>query len=453
MECPVCCVTYTKIQRRRIACVQCSYECCAACVRQYILQSSHDADCMSCHRPVDREFLTTNLTRAFVDGDYKRHREEVLVEREIALLPSSQHLVKNYRLAERLKEQLRQADLRIVQVQDELDRLRNGRDSTRDRIARIVRSGFNSSGAFRDVEDAAERERRAFVRACPSSECRGFLSSQLKCGTCDSWACPECNECLGTVKDAPHTCDPANVATARLLRRDTKACPRCATPIYKIDGCDQMFCTQCHVAFSWRSGRIENGTVHNPHYYAWLRSRSANGDIPRNPGDDPMQVCGGAAAGADTVPGVWQVDRVLRAHGYPPEDILSQRIMSYHREVRHIQFVEMPRVRVADHTPDEITRDLRLKYLLNLVDRDEFKRQLVIREKSRAKRQELRQIYDTFVAVAADILRGLTADVRAAQTPPPDALLELRAIAEHSNAALEQVTKQYGSAFFRVTVV
>ena len=91
--------------------------------------------------------------------------------------------------------------------------------------------------------------------------------------------------------------------------------------------------------------------------------------------------------------------------------------------------------------------------MLNLVDRDEFKRQLVIREKSRAKRQELRQIYDTFVAVVADILRGLTADVRAVQTPPPDALLELRAIAEHSNAALEQVTKQYGSAFFRVTVV
>jgi hypothetical protein len=52
-----------------------------------------------------------------------------------------------------------------------------------------------------------------------------------------------------------------------------------------------MWCTadNCKTAFSWNSGKIINGTIHNPHYYEWLR-RNNNGEIPRNPGDIP---CGG----------------------------------------------------------------------------------------------------------------------------------------------------------------
>ena len=40
--------------------------------------------------------------------------------------------------------------------------------------------------------------------------------------------------------------------------------------ISKIDGCNQMWCTQCHVAFDWKTGAIQN-SVHNPHYFEWLR--------------------------------------------------------------------------------------------------------------------------------------------------------------------------------------
>ncbi len=37
-----------------------------------------------------------------------------------------------------------------------------------------------------------------------------------------------------------------------------------------VKNCDQMFCTSCNIAFSWISGEIDNGVVHNPHYYQWL---------------------------------------------------------------------------------------------------------------------------------------------------------------------------------------
>lgn len=56
--------------------------------------------------------------------------------------------------------------------------------------------------------------------------------------------------------------------------------------------CDQMYCTICHTAFSWRTGQIETGRVHNPHYYQHLRAMAAGGEIRREAGDE-LPVCNG----------------------------------------------------------------------------------------------------------------------------------------------------------------
>jgi hypothetical protein len=158
--------------------------------------------------------------------------------------------------------------------------------------------------------------------------CRGFLSHGGKCGLCKTRVCSKCHEpkldtegtedevvevveeeiqepvkvveevrqepveevrmeVVETIRRNRHVCDPNNIETANLLKKDTKACPKCASMIFKISGCDQMFCTQCHTAFSWRTGSIETKVIHNPHYYQYLREQSADGEIPRNPLDNP----------------------------------------------------------------------------------------------------------------------------------------------------------------------
>jgi hypothetical protein len=49
--------------------------------------------------------------------------------------------------------------------------------------------------------------------------------------------------------------------------KDTKPCPGCKEFIFKINGCSQMWCVQCHTTWNWDTGEIlENQKIHNPHY-------------------------------------------------------------------------------------------------------------------------------------------------------------------------------------------
>ena len=136
-------------------------------------------------------------------------------------------------------------------------------------------------------KEEMETKKKQFTRACPVDGCTGFLSSQWKCGVCETWTCKDCLEVIGKDKDAEHTCNPDVLASAQLLKKETKPCPSCSAAIYKISGCDQMWCTQCKIPFSWRTGLKVSGTIHNPHFYEWQRKNQGN---VQNPG---AVMCGG----------------------------------------------------------------------------------------------------------------------------------------------------------------
>lgn len=98
------------------------------------------------------------------------------------------------------------------------------------------------------------------------------------------WACKDCHEMKGPAQDTPHECNPDNLASAKLIDAETRACPKCGARVYKISGCNQMFCTACNdCAFDWVTGRIET-VIHNPHYYEFQRQRNG-GQAPRVAGD------------------------------------------------------------------------------------------------------------------------------------------------------------------------
>ena len=136
-----------------------------------------------------------------------------------------------------------------------------------------------------------------YGKKCTMNDCRGFLQNNNSCSECGHFVCNNCLMEIGVVNKEDenrntiekikkiHNCDPNVVETIKLLKKETKGCPQCEIPIYKIDGCDQMWCTQCKVAFSWKTGQIvkDNNYIHNPHYFEWMRKN--NREIARNPLD------------------------------------------------------------------------------------------------------------------------------------------------------------------------
>jgi len=217
----------------------------------------------SCAKEWSRKFIREKFTNVFINTKYKEHLEGVLFDQERALLPATQPLVEEELRKEKIKKQIREVDKKILELQ------RQRRDM--DNLIHYAPV----------VSDAASGGGPRFVRSCPAEGCRGFLSSQWKCGICEKWTCAQCHEIKGDTRDCQHTCDPNSVETAKLLAKDTKPCPKCQTQIFKISGCDNMWCTQCHTAFNWKTGAFEK-IIHNPHYYEWQRK---NGGLARAAGD------------------------------------------------------------------------------------------------------------------------------------------------------------------------
>lgn len=442
MACPICCSEYSAAVRKLVTCPSCQYQACASCVKKYILASTKDAECMSCHRVFDHEYLTESLTKSFVNSAYRVHRENILVEREMALLPDTQYALANYRNAETLKLEVVNSGRLIREMKQTILHIQDGRESKSRQLHRIYASGFTADGNHNNGAEGSRREPREqrgkFMCGCPMEECRGFVSSTTHtCGTCSIKICKDCLEPC----EEMHTCDPNKVATATLLKRDSKPCPKCAVMITKISGCDQMWCTACHVAFSWRTGEIESNHIHNPHWYEWQRSRSATGEIPREPGDTPDLMC---HHDNNELPMLRTLSDGLRSlHQLDSSHPYHIYICDVHREVRHIQRVELPGVRLdTTRQRDQRNLDLRLQYLLKRVDRNEWKRKLIIREKATSRKLELRQIYEMYCAVAIDNLNALIQRPQASKTPV-EALTEIKALAEHVNDAFRVTGRRY----------
>jgi len=148
------------------------------------------------------------------------------------------------------------------------------------RIERQLRILYNERRLLPSSKKRKENKRTTM--ACPFEECRGFLNDEWTCLVCEK---PVCNKC-GQENDGHFECDSESKASFEMIRKETKNCPTCRAVIFKLSGCDQMWCTQCRTFFSWRTGIIDTSTgAHNPHYYEWMRRN--NMQIPRNPLDIP----------------------------------------------------------------------------------------------------------------------------------------------------------------------
>jgi hypothetical protein len=150
-----------------------------------------------------------------------------------------------------------------------------------------------------------------------------------------------------------------------------------------------MWCIDCHTAFSWDTGQIVNGVIHNPHYYEFLR-KQGNGVAPRNLGDVP---CGG-------IPGYTRIYRLL-----PATSEHRATIMAIHRITSEIQDQRIRMYQGRFNVDDN--GDLAVKYLMKESSKDDMKAELVRRETKRNKHMAIRAVLEMFVNTSTILLNGL----------------------------------------------
>lgn len=403
--CQICDEGYNKSSRKRVTCSYCSKSACSGCAKRFLVEMVSDAACMFCKKGWSREILDANFTKTWVKGEYVKRREEVLLEREKSMLPATQHLVENEMLARPVRNDIKQLDTEIrammLQLAEKKEQLK------KKKIDLYILEHAEETG----------RERRVFTRACPADGCRGFLSTQWKCGICEIRVCAKCHEIKA---EGAHTCDPAILASVQALAQDSKPCPTCSSMIYKVSGCDQMWCTACKTAFSWKTGRIVHSQIHNPHYIAWQAEHGAREQVEEC-GRDIVEIP--HSARKLFVPEMWE------------------RLQNIRRMLIHVFHVEMGRLTFGQHI-EQNNIDLRIRYMLKEIDEEEWKTLLQRREKRVAKETDMRMLYEMVYESGRDIFRRLASPVAKKREEVPH---ELEALRLYYNDELLKIGSRYAS--------
>lgn len=319
-ECNICSQHFTT-RRKEVECCYCNFKTCMECCKKYYL-TQPSARCMNtdCKKEYNMIFLSNNFPDSFIHKTYRKHLEDIYFKQEQAILPEAQA---NMMAKEKHLKRIDFLFQQMYIIKCQMFELNNTYKNNKEEVSNFIEDlnyEYNNVAKLhhiyinletnniwleedppRSVLDTEHQEEiirgyrtlkkgikhLKYVARCPSKSCNGFVGDDMKCGICSIMVCPECQQPVDT--SSSHTCNESEVATAKMLKLETKPCPTCNVLIYKTDGCDQMWCVECHTAFSWTTGEKET-KIHNPHYFEWLRNngkedvlvrlnRDANGEI------------------------------------------------------------------------------------------------------------------------------------------------------------------------------
>ena len=400
MDCSICCEKFNKSTHARIECKSCDDESiisCRKCCKKYLTDNSINPKCMICKVEWDYEFLNESFTKIFINKELKEIKENVLLEKEIAKLPETQEYAQTLKLRMGLEKQLSVIADEKVKLNVQIEILNKQQKDICNSIGTINASLYNGTIGTETTTHSCK---------CPVDSCKGFLDSKYNCGICENQICKKCME----IKEEDHECDEDKVETIKLLKKDTKPCPKCGQLIFKINGCDQMWCPPCHTPFSWRTGQIESGNVHNPEYYRWMREN--NKTIGRDPQDQPYDPCG------NVIPGGYQLFTLIRVHfpikhpnnrggGIDCDETVT--VINMHRLVRHIEMLNTDYTNSVAQGERE-RRNLRAKYLLNEITQDHWKKQLQIMDKKHEKNSRFNNSWNLLNMVLIEYIGKIMED-------------------------------------------
>lgn len=261
MDCFICCDT--KSIEKFFTCEnrECNYVACIECIKKYLLDSSQDAHCMSCKNQIEYITFLNVFKKEWIFGKYKTHKENILINIEKS----------------RFKEDMEEICLN------------NKITNINDMIAKEY-TEYNAKIAplrlqMRELRGTPTKQRESYIShfQCSDQTCNGFLDKDFLCQLCNTQTCKKCYVPLEEGESVKvHACNEEQIATFKEIKDHSKTCPSCGEFISKINGCDQMFCVKCGTSFSWKTGKIETGIVHNPHAHTFFQNNPQMAENYRN---------------------------------------------------------------------------------------------------------------------------------------------------------------------------
>ncbi len=441
VECPICVseIVVSSPQEQDheewVVCDTCKNRCCRTCFQRFLL-SNDDLlpKCMfpSCKRQLAFEDIVLGTSYDFLHGAYKAHRASLLVKAESTRMEETQQTTRAYLTAQTVLAQQSYALARD-------DVLTNA-------LACVEKFGCG----WEDFDFGSQKGERPptatkSVMRCPVRNCAGFVyaslaaSASTAAGTgghagslvCNLCSCPVCADCHEICR-SEHKCDSRIVASIKAVYAEAKPCPKCGALISKIEGCDQMFCTQCHTTYSWLTGNIILGQVHNPHYFQWLFQVRNHGPLQRLVPTVPsceefitfaklrscfdardLAAAQAARARLPALDDIWQPLQ-SRAHYYVAFENLRQKII-------HV------RATSGNHANSQLNdnRDLRVRLQAVEIDDAQFRDLVVSRDFEYRRLSCYRDVYLTVYELALVIFDNLYAFTRE-RDKIPSAILRRR---------------------------
>jgi hypothetical protein len=451
MDCSICACPFNKVSRSPVQCFSCQHTACKECVRTFLCSASHLPKCMNCNVSYPTNFLVRKLNRTWVINTYKPKLTEVLTSIELGKLPDTQPYVEAEVEKQRLMKQNEQYNAELRILKQKMRKISTAIYANQ-HLLRGDPVPAHLMNEYVDGKPIVVDSKKQFVMPCPL-DCRGFLSIKYKCGTCQKSVCPDCF----VLKEEGHECLESNRLTAEMIKRESKGCPKCGARICKIDGCDQMYCTaqrdgvHCNTAFSWKTGKIETGTIHNPHYYELMNKKGVQ---IRNAGD--VQ-CGGVP----NIRGViLTLDAFSKLQNYKEPEVSSLRLslLQSHRRISEIvQYTANEfRRKIQDH--DAHLRSIRVRYMMKSISKTTFSDLIYKSEREYQKNIDLHHILElisisgieTFIGIVQDFPRirefeiGDYTDVmKTIVDNIKEKLAQLHGIREYCNEQLKELSITY----------
>jgi hypothetical protein len=209
MECSLC--IEIKPDDNVFSCNACKFKNCIDCHKKYLLTSTQDPHCLNCRSVIPYDIFLDKFNEKWIFNEYKKHRYNILWEREQSLIPSTVQYFAMKKQEDKLTEERNKLIEKIRNIELQINLLNHKYKS-----------------------DEKLKITKTYTYKCPKDTCKGFLNEDFVCAICDANICKKCYTEMGMKE---HECDPEVVETFNSIKKQAKPCPSCGEFISKVNGC------------------------------------------------------------------------------------------------------------------------------------------------------------------------------------------------------------------------